>query len=225
MDPRRKIVLAPRGSVLMETVLVIPVYIAFLSGIFMLGDLMLGRNRQSAGDRFAVWTAGNRHSERDDAKVRQAADAAFFPKGEFAEGTKLESFSSAKKKVDFYAVVRGSSKLKLVLPVWAVQSRKGVIKLLADVGTSPDENKWDNISFRSRETDGKYVHSVLMRRKYDERDRSGRELAQGAPRWYAEYRTAYVDRKGEPKDRPPELTGQVSVSEYARNPQYEGWSK
>ena len=225
MNLRRKNAVAERGSVLMETVLVLPLYIAFFSGIFMLGDLESGRNRLTAGDRFAVWASGNRHAESDDGQVKSAADAAFFPSGEFAEGTGLKSFSSANRKVDFYSVVRGASELKLVLPVWAVQSRKGALKFFADIGTSVDEDKWDNISFRAREIDGKYTHSVLMRGKYDERDRSGRELAQGAPLWYVEYRTAYVARNGEPNDRPSSPGSAVSVSEYVRNPQYEQWSR
>ena len=213
-----------RGSVLMETILAIPLYIAFLSGIFMLGDLELGRNRLTAGDRFAVWLAGNRHLNRDDGAVRSAASKAFFPKGEFAEGTELKSFSSHKNKVSFYAVVRGSSELKLALPAWAVGARKGVIKLLADVGTTPEEGKWDDISFRAREIEGKYTHSVLMRTKYDVRDRSGRELAQGAPLWHTEYRTAYVDREGVPNDRPGALAAS-GVSEYTRLPQFDSWSR
>ena len=209
----------------METVIAIPLYIAFFSGIFMLGDLALGRNRLTAADRFAVWMSGNRHYDGGGDKVKKAADAAFFPKGEFAEGTKLKSFSSNNKKVDFYTVVRGGAELKLVLPVWAVQSRKGAIKFFADVGTAPDEDKWDNISFRAREIEGKNTHSLLMRGKYDVRDKSGRILAQGAPQWYAEYRTAYVDRSGEPNDRPKAAGTAVSVAEYIRNPQYDSWSR
>ena len=208
----------------METILVIPLYIAFFSGIFMLGDLELGRARLNAGDRFAVWLAGNRHVNKDDAAIRSAASGAFFPKPEFAGGTSLESFSSDKRKVDFYAVVRGSAELKLVLPVWAVQCRKNVIRMFADVGTAPDEKRWDNISLRAREIDGKYTHSVLMRTTYDVRNRSGRELAQGAPLWHTEYRTAYIGRDGVPSDRPAAL-GASGVTEYTRLPQFDSWSR
>ena len=142
MNVQRKNAVAERGSVLMETVLVLPLYIAFFSGIFMLGDLDSGRNRLTAGDRFAVWASGNRHADGDDDRVKSDTDAAFFPNGEFAEGTNLKAFSSANRKVDFYSVVRGASELKLVLPVWAVQSRKGALKFFADIGTPVDEDKW-----------------------------------------------------------------------------------
>jgi len=213
-----------RGSVLMETILVIPLYIAFFSGIFMLGDLELGRNRLNAGDRFAVWLAGNRHLDRDDKAVQKAAAGAFFPKSEFAEGTALESFSSKKDKAGFHAVVRGAAKLKLVLPVWAVQCRRNAVALFADLGSSTDENRWDNISFRAREIDGDHTHSVLMRTKYDIRDRSGRELAQGAPLWHTEYRTAYIDRRGVPNDRPSAVNAR-GTPEYTRHPQFAAWSR
>ena len=212
------------GSVLMETILVIPLYIAFFSGIFMLGDLELGRGRLNAGDRFAVWLAGNRHVNKNDDAVKRAASGAFFPEPEFSGGTAIESFSSDKSKADFYAVIRGVSKLKLVLPVWAVQCRRHVITMSAEVGTAPDEERWDNISLRAREIDDKYTHSVLMRTKYDVRDRSGRELAQGSPLWHAEYRTAYINRDGIPNDRPVSL-GASGVSEYTRLPQFDSWSK
>lgn len=223
MTDRSKIY-GERGSVLMETILVIPVYIAFFSGIFLLGDLELGRNRLTAGDRFAVWLAGNRHKETDDGAAKNAANRAFFPKSEFADGTEVESFTSQKDDAGFHSVVRGGTELKIVMPVWAVQCRKGVIKMLADVGTSPDEERWDNISFRPREIEDAYSHSVLMRSKYDVRDRSGRELAQGAPLWQNEYRTAYVGSSGSLSDRPTALNV-FGVTEYTRLPQFDSWSK
>ena len=214
-----------RGSVLMETILVIPVYIAFFSGILMLGDLELGRNRLSAGDRMAVWLAGNRHLNKDDSAVKSAVSEKFFPKSEFPEGTKLKSFASKKNKVSFYAVVRGGAELKLVLPSWAVNSRKGVIKLLAEAGSSQNDLKrWDDISFPARKIGGKYTHSVLMRTKYDIRDKRGSVLAQGAPVWLTEYLTAYIDRNGVPNDRPGTVTA-TSVAQYTRYPQFEAWSR
>ena len=143
METLKKMRMERRGSVLMETILVIPLYIAFFSGIYLLGDLELGRNRLAAADRFAVWLAGSRYEDKDDEAVKKDASKAFFPDGEFAEGTKLESFSSGKTKADWYSVVRGAAELKMVLPVWAVGCRKGAIQLFADIGSSPDKELWD----------------------------------------------------------------------------------
>lgn len=213
-----------RGSVLMETFIAIPLYIAFFSGIFLLGDLGLGRARLTAADRFSVWTAGCRHEEKDDEAVKKTATESFFPQGEFAEGTKLDSFLSHKRNMNWYALVRGSASLKIVLPVWAVQSRKGAIRLLADIGTKPDEQMWDNVTFKARRVDEPDTHSVLMRARYGIREKSGRELAQGAPLWYLEYRTAYIDKKGNPVDRPGNLSV-CSGTEYQRSPYFTAWSQ
>jgi len=213
-----------RGSVLLETLLAIPLYIAFFSGVYLLGDLGLGRARLTAADRFSVWTAGCRHEEKDDEAVKKTATESFFPQGDFAEGTKLDSFRSRKEKVNWYALVRGTASLKIVLPVWAVQGRKGAIRLLADIGTKPDEAMWDNVSFKARTVDEPETHSVLMRTGYEIREKSGRELAQGAPQWYLEYRTAYIDKKGNPGDRPGTLSV-CSGTEYQRSPSFTTWSR
>lgn len=213
-----------RGSILMETLLVIPLYIAFFSGIYLLGDLGLGRARLTAADRFSVWTAGCRHEQQDDDAVKKKATDAFFPKGEFAEGTEIESFRSDKTEANWYALIRGAASLKIVLPVWAVQCRKSAVRLLADIGTKPDEDMWDDVSFRARDVEGSDTHSVLMRTDYGIRDRSGRELAQGAPLWFIEYQTAYIDKDGKPVDRPGTLTV-CSGTEYLRNPAFTAWSR
>lgn len=208
----------------METLMVIPLFIAFLSGIYLLGDLALGRNRLSVADRLAVWFSGCRHSEKEDDAVKKETSALFFPSGEFAEGTKLQSFRSHKTKIDWYTLVRGAANLKMVLPVWAAGCRKGVIQLLADIGTAPDKNLWDNVQFPAREIKEPDTHSVLMRSRYDEREQTARLLAQGGPRWYKEYRTAYLGVKGNPNDRPSAVQA-GDTAEYIRSPQYEAWSK
>ncbi len=50
------------GSVLMETVLAIPLFLVLIGGIFWLGELMLAKHQLAAADRFAAWNAGNRHT-------------------------------------------------------------------------------------------------------------------------------------------------------------------
>ncbi len=216
--------LGSRGTVLMETLLVIPLYIAFLSGIYLLGDLALGRNRLNAADRFAVWLSGCRHADRDDEAVKKDAGQAFFPNGDFAEGTHLQSFSSHRTKVDWYSLIQGAAELKIALPVWAAGCRKGIIQLMAGSDGGADKNLWDDVHFRAREIKDRDTHSVLMRSRYDEREKKAEQLAQGGPRWYVEYRTAYLDAKGKPNDRPGTL--QVcETAKYTRLPQYEAWSK
>jgi len=50
-----------RGSVLMETVIVIPLFIVLIGGTFWLGDLILAKQKLVVADRYAAWNAGNRH--------------------------------------------------------------------------------------------------------------------------------------------------------------------
>ena len=213
-----------RGTILMETLLVIPLYIAFFSGICLVGDLALGRNRLTAGDRFSVWLSGCRHAEKDDDEVKNQASGLFFPSGEFADGTALESFQSRKTKEKWVSLVGGAAKLKMVMPVWAVGCRKGVLQILADSDGAPDKNLWENIVIPAREISEPDTHSVLMRSKYDEREKTASQLAQGGPRWYEEYRTPYLDSKGNLNDRPGNLTV-CDVAEFRRYALYEAWSK
>ena len=209
----------------METILVIPLFIAFFSGIFVLGDLMLGRNRLTAADRFAVWLAGCRFANMGDSEVKSTASDGFFGGGAFADGTKLQSFKTKKQAVSWYAIVRGTGELKITLPVWAAGSRKSVINILADIGTKPDADRWDNVSFKARDIGNEEAHSVLMRVRYDIRERSGQMLAAGGPLWNTEYRTAYITREGAASDRPRMQSGVCEGMMYTRYPLYNTWSK
>ena len=214
------------GSVLLETILVIPLYIAFLSGIFLLGELELGRNHLIAADRFGVWLSGTRHVEMESDEVKAETSKALFPEEQFAEGTEVETLRLNPEDVAWYRIVRGSAKLKMGLPQWAVGCRKGVLRLLADIGTSPDPEKWDNLSFKARELEAEEsdTHTVLMRARSEAREKTARELARGTPGWYQEYRTAYVDREGVPNDTPAARTV-CAGEEYIRLGEYQQWSR
>ncbi len=63
-----------RGSVLMETVIAIPLFLVLIGGMFWLGELMLAKHKLVASDRFAAWNAGNRHGNGTggiDAKLKE----------------------------------------------------------------------------------------------------------------------------------------------------------
>ena len=53
-----------RGSVLMEFVVVAPLYFALLGGMFFVGELMLNRYRLAVGDHLGTWLAGTRLMDR-----------------------------------------------------------------------------------------------------------------------------------------------------------------
>jgi len=50
-----------RGSVLMETILVIPVLLVLLGGVLWLGQLQINRARLLVADRYMAWNLANRH--------------------------------------------------------------------------------------------------------------------------------------------------------------------
>lgn len=52
------------GSVLMETIIAIPLYMVLLGGIFWLGDLMITRQQLVVADRYIAWNKGMRHADR-----------------------------------------------------------------------------------------------------------------------------------------------------------------
>lgn len=61
-----------RGSVLMEFVIVAPIYVFLLGGLFMVGDLVLNRIRMHIGDHFVTWVGGSRFCPVDDNGERSA---------------------------------------------------------------------------------------------------------------------------------------------------------
>ena len=53
-----------RGSVLMEFIVVAPLYFALLGGMYFVGELMLNRYRLAVGDHLGTWLAGTRLMDR-----------------------------------------------------------------------------------------------------------------------------------------------------------------
>lgn len=212
-----------QGSVLMEMILVIPLYIAFLSGIFLLGELTLGRNHLTMADRLGVWLTGTRHFAATSEKIKDVTSRAFLSNDQFAPGTEIESLRINSTPENFYQIVSGGARLKMVLPQWVTGLRKGALRIFGGSGSSHQENLWDNLSFKSREIDEDDTHTVLMRAQYDKREQKASVLAQGTS-WYQEYLTPYIDQNGVPSDIPSPLAVRAG-REYLRQGEYQLWSK
>ena len=58
-----------RGSVLMEFVIVLPVYMAALGGIIWVGEKSLDTISLRSANHWSVWMAGNRFSTRTPATI------------------------------------------------------------------------------------------------------------------------------------------------------------
>lgn len=61
MTIRSKTIKSERGSVLMEFVLVAPLYLCLFGAMFLTGELLLSRSRLWNNDRFLAWLAQDRH--------------------------------------------------------------------------------------------------------------------------------------------------------------------
>ena len=215
----RKDFRADGGSVLMEPLLTIPLFIAFFSGIFVLGDLELGRNRLTAADRCALWLRGCRFADMDDEAAKNQVSSAFFKDGAFADGTAVSGFKSRKNTARWYALFRGTAELKMELPVWASGTRRGVIAILA--ADELDQDMWDEPAFKARETGNEPTHSVLMRVAYDGREKSPQELSGS---WYTEYSTPCLTREGGLSDVPGSPGNFRTAENYIRYSPFETWS-
>ena len=53
-----------QGSILMETVIAIPLYMIMLGGIFWIGDLIVTRQQLVIADRYVAWNKGMRHDDK-----------------------------------------------------------------------------------------------------------------------------------------------------------------
>lgn len=68
-----------KGSVLMETIMVIPLFVVLIGGIFWLGELILAKHKLVNADRFSAWTAGNRHADSGAGEIKGKLQENIFP--------------------------------------------------------------------------------------------------------------------------------------------------
>ncbi|MFA4943445.1 MAG: TadE/TadG family type IV pilus assembly protein [Lentisphaeria bacterium] len=67
------------GSVLLETVIAIPLFIVLIGGTFWLGELILAKQKLVGADRFAAWRAGNRHASGGAGSAKGVLQQQLFP--------------------------------------------------------------------------------------------------------------------------------------------------
>ncbi len=87
-----------RGSVLMEFVLVLPVYMATLGGILWLGMKSLDAINLRAADHWGVWMAGNRFSTRTPAIL---ALQSMFPRSTIITTSQKRALTGAHSYLQF----------------------------------------------------------------------------------------------------------------------------
>jgi len=63
VSPRAATRRAERGTVLMETVIVLPIFMALIGGIMWSGQLIYEKQKLLVADRYVAWNYGNRHAQ------------------------------------------------------------------------------------------------------------------------------------------------------------------
>ncbi len=199
------------GSVMMETVLVLPLYIAFFSGIFLVGDLQVCVGRLYSADRTVVTHNSNRHVST---KLTNDTLSQLVFKGngkslDYGDQTKIKSFSVKNEDTTWGQRIEGNSNLTFTLPTWTIGWQKAVNHI------------WDNEKANSKDKstvslDGYYV---FMRRKDDSReDKNGGTYGRGL-KWYSTYGKPFL-----PGTALAGLSGVSSMGDYNRFSQYVLWS-
>ena len=137
------------GSVLMEFVIVAPLYFVLLGGLFIVGDLAMNRIRVHIGDHFVTWVAGS--GVTDDKKVKRwlkpmydvsiggnIDDAGFkVDRDTDKEGRRLNQFMAL-----FMGHVK---RLPLKMPDWA----RGMFGMEEAVFGSSSNDEYANVTFES----------------------------------------------------------------------------
>lgn len=136
----------------METVLVIPLFLAMIGGIFWIGDLMWTRQQLTIADRYTTWNYGCRYEPGGwDAGTIHAR---FFESSEFRRPTGVQV---EKQPFDWSHRVRGQVRLTMKMPDWTRYMFNGVSVFYG--GQAPEET----MPMTGRSLDGR--HAVVMRTK------------------------------------------------------------
>lgn len=109
-----------RGSILMETILAIPLFMILLGGIFWIGELMIARQKLVIADRYIAWNKGLRYPDKgaiDSGTIRRLYFSE--PGGAPLQNHTLTSASGQIEKVfDWSHAASGQAKLNLKMPDW-----------------------------------------------------------------------------------------------------------
>ena len=208
------------GSILMETVLIIPLYLVALSGIFWVGDLALLRSKSTFFDRVSAWCSGNRHDEKSSSSIQNDLKQNF-----------LEASKVGDQQVDYvrlrpkasgqaWSFIAGASvTVSAEPPVWT-QSWYKVGLLMME---SPDQ-ELKKRSFRSREVESEWMHQTLMRTSDKYRDSvTPKQLAEKMEWLNRVYGSPWPDSWTQVNS--PSVSGGSPCMKYERHNKYVDWSE
>lgn len=147
-----------RGSILMETVLVIPLYLVVLSGIFWVGDLALLRSKSTFFDRFAAWSSGNRFANTSQSGIKSDLEQSFLQASRVGD-QHVDKVNTAKRPSSVWSAIAGAAAtVSVEPPVWTRGWRQAGVTMMES-----NAAELRRTSFRSREVDDSFLHRALMR--------------------------------------------------------------
>lgn len=163
-----------RGSIMMEFLLVMPIYFVLFGGTFWIGELFLHRQKLLQLDRNAAYHAGIRH---DRGSISMSTLGLFYfglPTGfdspTLIEGKQMRALKTDKDEYPWAMAVGGKSSMRAPLPPWT----KGWLNV---------ETLWNSMTLQmteiqvettpltaNNEMTYNFLHAALMRTKGSERD-------------------------------------------------------
>lgn len=209
-----------RGSILMETVLVIPLYLALLSGIFWTGDLALLRSKSTFFDRFAAWGSGNRHEILSSGASRSLLNGHFL-RFENVGQQSVDSIQTAESPSgNAWTFIAGAfTVVGIEPPVWTDAWRRSALTML-----EADDSPLHRTSFRSREIDAAFLHRNIMRVKNDFREKSTPQTLAEKLEWLSKiYYSPWPDEWTERKSAA--VSGTSACMKYERHDAFVQWSE
>lgn len=201
------------GSVLMETIIAIPLFMILLGGIMWIGDLTVARQKLVIADRYAVWNYGSRHNPggHDSATIHQR----FFDSSEYRQPTEVKT---GREELDWSLKAFGEVRLNMKMPDWT-RFMFNAGSVMYGSGTPDEESE-----LLGRSLGG--GHLVVMRTRAEAaggyiRNRYGvNESGQVAQQWSDIYSEQW------PYSDTVMFSGEsIGGDEYKRFGTYEGWSK
>ena len=208
------------GSILMETVLIIPLYLVALSGIFWVGDLALLRSKSTFFDRVASWCSGNRHDEKSSSAIQNDLNQNFLEASKVGNQQVDQIRLRSKGSGEAWSFIAGASvTVSAEPPVWTQGWRQVGMLMMGE-----QDRKLEKRSFQSRETDSEWMHQTLMRTSDKYRDSvTPKQLAEKMEWLNRVYASPWPDSWTQ--ENSPSVSGASPCMEYERHNKYVEWSE
>ena len=164
-----------QGAILLETLIVLPVYMVLIGGIMWIGDLSLAKQQCIIADRYGAWNLGNMH-RGSYSRLGKDLQERFFPTKAHPHQTSTLSPSGPANKNRWWNAAYARARLQMSMPVWT----RGWLSTASEVHLG--ETVEEQLSVEGRDVSGIKHHTVIMRTWHSKEDTyprnwSGRSLS------------------------------------------------